>query len=119
AAVDDSVNTEVPDKEKVVLGPMISEGLIVKVRPSETSVVGVTMVMVWLPRRMMEGPRTTIGRPSTLPVVLGSAGTFGARVPVGIPGKAKVALGPMISEGLIVKVRPSEMIVVGVLTAIV
>jgi fumarate reductase subunit C len=119
SAIEDSANPEVPAKEKVVLGPMISEGLIVKVRPSETSVVDVPTVMVWLPKRMTEGPRTTTGRPSILPVVLGPAGTAGARVPVGTPGKAKVALGPTISEGLIVKVRPSETIVVGVLMAIV
>lgn len=117
ATADDNANTEVPGKEKVVLGPMISEGLIVNVRPSETIVVGVPMVMVWVPKRMLEGPRTITGRPATFPVVLGPAGTFGARAPVWVPGKAKVVLEPIISEGLIVKVRPSKTIVVGVLMA--
>jgi hypothetical protein len=112
AAVD-----EAPEKEKVVSGPMISEGSIVKVWPPETIVVGVLpSVIVWLPKIMIEGPRTVTGMPSILAVVIGPAGTFGARVPA---GKAKVVPGPMIADGLIVKVRPSETSVVGVLPSVI
>jgi hypothetical protein len=99
-------------KMKVVLGPMISEGLMVKVWPFEVIVVGALSAIVWPPNIMVEGPMTSIGIPPTLPVISGAAGP-------GIPGKAKVVLGPMIWEGLMVKVWPFEVIVVGALSAIV
>jgi hypothetical protein len=101
--VDANEKPVVSGSENVVLGPIISEGLIVKVRPFEVSVVGTPLVMVSLPKTMAEGPKMLMGIPSTSPVVLG-------------PGNGNVVLGPMISEGLIVKVSPFEMIVVGAVT---
>jgi hypothetical protein len=92
-------DTEGPGKKKVVLGPMISEESIVKVCPSETIVVGVLMAMVWPPKRIAEGPTTTTGRPATSPIVLGAAGTSGARVPVGVPGPLGVLFPSVAAAG--------------------
>jgi hypothetical protein len=56
-------------KVKVVLGPMISEGLMVKVWPFEVIIVGALRVIVWLPNIMVEGPMTSMGIPPILPVI--------------------------------------------------
>jgi hypothetical protein len=81
------VNAEpgTPGRGKVVPGPIISEGLIVKIVPSIVIVVGLLIVMVWVSNMIVEGPWTYTGMPAISPVVSGPAGVIGARLPVGKP----------------------------------
>jgi hypothetical protein len=81
-------------KAKVVPGPMIADGLIAKVLPFDTIVVGAPIAIVWLPKTMEEGPRTVTGMPTIRPVVIGPAGTPGASAPVG-------TVGPLLGDGLL------------------